>query len=68
MAPLYPFLLSGLFRLAPDTIEAAQWGQLVLGLGTTSMVYLAASTGARRSPRDSSTVSAPRSWSTKTSF
>jgi tetratricopeptide (TPR) repeat protein len=42
MAPLYPFLLSGYFRLAPDTIEAVQWAQLVLGIATTALVFLAA--------------------------
>lgn len=42
MAPIYPFLLSGLFRLAPGTVETVQWAQLVLGICTTALVYLAA--------------------------
>jgi len=42
LAPIYPFLLSGLFRLVPARVEAVQWAQLVMGLATTSLVYLSA--------------------------
>jgi len=42
MAPVYPFLLSGLFHLAPASVEAVQWAQLLLGLATTAVVYLTA--------------------------
>jgi tetratricopeptide (TPR) repeat protein len=42
MAPLYPFLLSGLFRVATPGIETIQWAQLVLGIVTTGLVFVAA--------------------------
>ncbi len=42
MSPIYPFLLSGLFRLAPPTTLVVQWAQLILGLGTVAFVTLAA--------------------------
>jgi tetratricopeptide (TPR) repeat protein len=40
--PVYPWLLSGLFRLAPQNTETVQWAQLLLGLGTTALVFLLA--------------------------
>jgi tetratricopeptide (TPR) repeat protein len=42
MAPIYPFLLSGLFRVAPASIVSVQAAQLVLGVLTTVLVYLTA--------------------------
>ena len=42
MAPVYPFLLSGLFRVAPPSVLAVQVAQLMLGVVTTSLVYLTA--------------------------
>lgn len=42
MAPLYPFLLSGLFRIAPPGVETVQWAQLFLGVATTALVYITA--------------------------
>jgi tetratricopeptide (TPR) repeat protein len=39
MAPIYPFLLSCVFRIAPATIVTVQAAQLVLGLMTTALVY-----------------------------
>jgi tetratricopeptide (TPR) repeat protein len=42
MSPIYPLLLSGLFRVCPPTVESVQWGQMVLGIVTTLFVYLAA--------------------------
>jgi tetratricopeptide (TPR) repeat protein len=48
MSPIYPFLLSGLFRVLPPTVESVQWTQLGIGLATTTIVYLSA----RRFSRD----------------
>ena len=42
MAPIYPLLLSFVFRFAPQQIETVQWVQLLLGLGTTSLVFFSA--------------------------
>ncbi len=42
MAPIYPFLLSGIFRFAPAAVETVQWAQLVLGVMTCAFVFLAA--------------------------
>lgn len=39
MAPIYPFLLSCVFRIAPATVFTVQAVQLVLGVLTTALVY-----------------------------
>lgn len=48
MSPVYPFLLSGLFRAFPPSVLAVQWAQLFIGLATVLLVTLAAG---RRSPK-----------------
>ena len=42
MTPVYPFLLSGLFRIAPPSVETVQYAQMILGVLTTWLVYLSA--------------------------
>jgi tetratricopeptide (TPR) repeat protein len=39
MAPIYPFLLSGLFRIAPASVVTVQAFQLVLGVLTAGLIY-----------------------------
>ncbi len=39
MAPIYPFLLSGLFRVAPASVVTVQAIQLVLGVLTAGLIY-----------------------------
>lgn len=42
MAPVYPAVLSALFRIAPPSIDTVRVFQLILGIATTAMVTLAA--------------------------
>ncbi len=42
MSPIYPFLLSGLFRIAPPSVETVQYAQMIFGVLTTWLVYLSA--------------------------
>jgi len=42
MAPIYPFLLSGLFRFAPPQAATVQIVQMLMGLGTTALIHASA--------------------------
>jgi tetratricopeptide (TPR) repeat protein len=42
LSPIYTFILSGLFRVAPPSIETVQFAQLLFGVATTGLVFLSA--------------------------
>ena len=42
MAPVYPFVLSGIFRIAPATVVTVQAFQLLLGVSTSLLIYFSA--------------------------
>ncbi len=48
MSPIYTFILSGLFRVAPPSVETVQCAQLLFGVLTTCLVFLSARRFGRR--------------------
>lgn len=42
LSPIYVAFLSGIFRIAPPTVETVQWAQMGFGILTTGLVFFSA--------------------------